>query len=61
MQYEKIDKLLKENNITAYRMCKSLGLKTSSMAAWKQGQYKPSLASLKKIADFFGVTVDYFL
>lgn len=48
MQYEKIDKLLKENNITAYRMCKVLGLKTSSMTAWKQGQYKPSLASLKK-------------
>lgn len=61
MQYEKIDQLLRENNITAYRMCKDLGLPTSSATAWKQGQYKPSLASLKKIADFFGVTVDYFL
>ena len=59
--YEKIDKLLKDNNITPYRMCKVLGIKTSSMTAWKQGRYKPSLNNLKKIADFFGTTIDYFL
>lgn len=59
--YEKIDKLLKDNNITPYRMCKVLGIKTSSMTAWKQGKYKPSIDNLKKIADFFGITIDYFL
>lgn len=59
--YEKIDKLLKENNITPYRMCKVLGIKTSSMTAWKQGKYKPSVDNLKKIDDFFGTTIDYFL
>ena len=42
-------------------MCKDLGLPTSSATAWKQGQYKPSVTTLKKIADYFGVTVDYFL
>lgn len=59
--YEKIDKLLKDNNITPYRMCKALDIKTSSMTAWKQDRYKPSLDNLKKIADFFGTTIDYFL
>jgi transcriptional regulator with XRE-family HTH domain len=59
--YEKIDKLLKEQNITPYRMCKDLALPTSSATAWKQGQYNPSITTLKKIADYFGVTVDYFL
>nr|DAW12249.1 MAG TPA: helix-turn-helix domain protein [Caudoviricetes sp.] len=42
-------------------MCKALDIKTSSMTAWKQGRYKPSLDNLKKIADFFGTTIDYFL
>ena len=59
--YEKIDKLLKDNNITPYRMCKVLGIKTSSMTAWKQGLYKPSITNLKKIADYFGVAIDDFL
>lgn len=59
--YEKIDKLLKDNNITPYRMCKVLGIKTSSMTAWKQGLYKPSITNIKKIADYFGVAIDDFL
>nr|DAR58382.1 MAG TPA: Repressor protein CI [Caudoviricetes sp.] len=59
--YQKIDKLLKEQNITPYRMCKDLGLHTSSVTAWRKGDYKPSVTTLKKIADYFGVTVDYFL
>lgn len=61
MEYEKIEALLKMKNITVYRMCKDLGIPTSSATAWKQGQYKPSVTTLKKIADYFGVTVDYFL
>lgn len=61
MEYKKIEALLKIKKITTYRMCKDLGIPTSSATAWKQGLYKPSTTSLKKIADYFGVTVDYFL
>lgn len=61
MEFKKIEALLEANNVTAYRMCKELGLHTSSFTAWKQGLYKPSIDALKKIADYFGVTVDYFL
>lgn len=61
MEYEKIEALLKMKNITVYRMCKDLGIPTSSATAWKQRLYKPSITSLKKIADYFGTTVDYFL
>lgn len=61
MEYEKIEALLKMKNITVYRMCKDLGIPTSSATAWKQHLYKPSITSLKKIADYFGTTVDYFL
>lgn len=61
MEFQKIEYLLTENGVTAYRLCKDLGLHTSSVTAWKQGKYKPSVTTLKKIADYFGVTVDYFL
>lgn len=61
MEFKKIEALLEANNVTAYRMCKELGLHTSSVTAWKQGLYNPSVTTLKKIADYFGVTVDYFL
>lgn len=61
MEYEKIEALLKMKNITVYRMCKDLGIPTSSATAWKQGFYKPSITNLKKIADYFGVAIDDFL
>lgn len=61
MKYKKIEVLLTEKDVTAYRMCKDLGLHTSSVTAWRKGDYKPSVTTLKKIADYFGVTVDYFL
>ncbi|MBS6186083.1 MAG: helix-turn-helix transcriptional regulator [Veillonella sp.] len=61
MEYKKIEVLLTEKGVTAYRMCKDLGLHTSSVTAWRKGDYKPSITTLKKIADYFGVTVDYFL
>lgn len=61
MEFKKIEALLTENGVTAYRMCKDLDLHTSSVTAWKQGLYSPSIKTLKKIADYFGVTVDYFL
>jgi repressor LexA len=61
MEYKKIEVLLTKNNVTTYRMCKDLGLHTSSVTAWRRGDYKPSVTTLKKIADYFGVTVDYFL
>lgn len=59
--YKKIENLMNEQGITTYRMCKDLNIHTSSATAWKKGLYKPSVSALKKIADYFGVTVDYFL
>lgn len=59
--YAKIEALLKEKKVTTYRMCKDLGFPTSSATAWKQGLYKPSITNLKKIADYFGVSIEYFL
>lgn len=59
--YEIFEKLLKERNVTPYRVSKETGISTSTFTEWKKGSYTPKQDKLKKIADYFGVTVDYFL
>ena len=38
-----------------------LGIPTSTISGWKLGQYKPKTDKLKKIADYFEVSLDYLL
>ncbi|WP_411553300.1 helix-turn-helix domain-containing protein [Paenibacillus lautus] len=59
--YEIFEQLLKEHNVTAYRVAKETGITTATLTSWKQGKYTPKQEKLQKIADYFGVTVDYLL
>lgn len=59
--YENFQKLLKKNNVTAYKVAKETGLSTSMLTNWKKGRYTPKQDKLQKIAEFFDVTVDYLL
>lgn len=59
--YQKFDGLLKARGITAYRVAKDLGLSPTVFSDWKTGKSKPKIEKLKKIADYFGVTIEYFL
>ena len=58
--YEKFEELLKKNNVTAYRVAKETCVTTSALTSWKQGKYTPKREKLQKIADYFGVSVEYF-
>ena len=58
--YEKFEELLKKNNVTAYRVAKETGVTTATLTSWKQGKYTPKREKLQKIADYFGVGVEYF-
>lgn len=58
--YEKFEELLKKNGVTAYRVAKDTGVTTATLTSWKQGKYTPKREKLQKIADYFGVSVDYF-
>ena len=42
-------------------MAKETGVSTSTLSSWKTGRYTPKQDKLQKIADYFGVTVDYLL
>lgn len=59
--YEKLQILLDKTDKTAYQVSKETGVSTATLSNWKNGNYAPKADKLKKIADYFGVTVDYFL
>ena len=59
--YEIFEKLLMERGVTAYKVAKATGISTGSMTDWKIGRSAPKVDKLQKIADYFGVSVDYLL
>lgn len=59
--YEIFEQLLKENGVTAYRVAKETGITTATLTSWKQGKYTPKQEKMQKIADYFGVTIDYLM
>ena len=59
--YEIFAKLLEEHNLTRYQVFKATGVSQSSLSDWSKGKSTPKYESMKKIADYFGVSVDYLL
>ena len=59
--YEIFERLCKEKGVTAYRVCKETGLTTATISNWKAGRYTPKQEKMQKIADYFGVSVDYLM
>lgn len=59
--YEIFDKLLKEKGIRASDVSKATGIPGSTFSDWKSGRSKPKQDKLQKIADYFGVSVDYLM
>lgn len=59
--YQKFEQLAHERNVTPYRVAKDTGLSPMVFSDWKTGKSKPKADKLKKIADYFGVTIEYFL
>ncbi|OMD31337.1 helix-turn-helix domain-containing protein [Paenibacillus odorifer] len=59
--YKKFCVLLEISGKSAYQVSKDTGVSTATLSNWKQGNYSPKTDKLKLLADYFGVTVDYFL
>ncbi len=59
--YEKFEKLLNDRNITAYQVAKDTGISNVTLTEWKKGTYKPKADKLMKLAEYFGVSIEYFL
>lgn len=59
--YEIFAKLMKANGCTAYQVSKATGIAQSTLSDWKSGKSVPKADKLQKIADFFGVPVEYLM
>jgi transcriptional regulator with XRE-family HTH domain len=59
--YERFEELLKMRGVTTYQVSQATGIATSTFSNWKKGKYTPKRPKLKLIADFFGISVDYFI
>ena len=59
--YSIYEKLLVDNNITSYKVSKDTGISTSTLSDWKTGRSVPKLDKLKKLAEYFGVTLNYLI
>ena len=59
--YEKFAELLEKNNKTAYQVSKETGIPQSVLSDWKRGRSTPKVDKLKILADYFGVSIEYFL
>lgn len=59
--YEIFEQLCKKFSVTPYRVCKETGLTTATISNWKAGRYTPKADKLQKIADYFGVTIEYLM
>jgi len=59
--YEIFLKLLEKKGVTVYKVSKSTGIAGSTFTDWKNGRSTPKQDKLQKIADYFGVTVDYLM
>lgn len=58
---DRLKKLRNEKNLTQRELAKLLKLSPSTIAMYETGQRMPDPETLQKIADFFGVSVDYLL
>lgn len=59
--YKNFAMLLDKTNKTAYQVAKDTGISTATLSNWKNGNYIPKIDKLKILANYFGVSIEYFL
>lgn len=59
--YEKYVEIRDSKNLTDYRVSKDTGITKSTFSDWKSGRSKPKIDKLKILADYFEVSIEYFL
>ena len=59
MIYEKIKALADERGVSIASIERAVGLGNATIKGWLNSS--PTAQNLKKVADFFGVSIEYFL
>lgn len=57
----KIKELRKEKNISQLKLAMDLGTNQNTISRYETGKVEADYAMLRKLADYFGVSIDYLL
>lgn len=57
----RIRQLRDNKDLTQEELARVLGISRATLASWEVGRREPDFETASKIADFFGVSVDYLL
>lgn len=58
---ERIAQLRKNRSMSQFQLAKTLNIATSTLGMYETNKRKPNMEMLEKLADFFGVSLDYLL
>lgn len=58
---DRLKQLRKESGIKQKDMAEYLHVTATALSYWESGTREPSMEMQKKIADYFGVTIDYMM
>ena len=61
MSYDVFKDLCRKKGVTPSEVSRATGVATSTLTEWKKGRYVPKADKLAKIAEYFGVTVEYLM
>lgn len=59
--YSVFERLLAERHVKVSDVAKKTGIRQGVFSDWKMGRYTPKQDKLQKIADYFGVTLQYLM
>ena len=59
--YSVFKSLMEQKGVSASDVAKATGITASTFTMWKQGKISPNSQKMIKIADYFGVPVEYLL
>lgn len=59
--YKKYVELRDERGLTDYKVSLDTGISKSTFTDWKNGRSKPKIEKLRKIAEYFNVSITEFI
>ena len=56
---EKLELLMKQNKTKGKELAKIIGVSTTTISCWRNGEKTPKIENIKKIAEFYNVPIEY--
>lgn len=59
--YEIYEKLLIAHGVTSYKVSQATGIAQTTLSNWKAARSTPNVKTIQKIADYFGVSMEFMM